>query len=229
MARPFSVVELVKPESWKDASSAAPPTSNLASGDCACQPDLWPMTRTLGKRSNCPYNGDALLKQKSATGRFRSWSSRPKADVGLQAGKWSRSTSTRGGTRTISEVASGMDTVRGLSVWLAPPLLASLLCTAVWQIAWGHPTYWGPLVAVGVVSLLFTIAGSTLLMLAFARMSAWANTLRYLVLVLLGVGAGGAVMLLVSGPSPFALAGAAYGGTTAGLWALFHRAIYGRG
>lgn len=50
-----------------------------------------------------------------------------------------------------------------------------------------------------------------------------------LALVLIGVVAGGAVMLLISGPSPFALAGAAYGGTTACLWAIFHRLIYGRG
>ena len=122
-----------------------------------------------------------------------------------------------------------MESVRGLSVWLAPPLLASLLCTALWQIGWGNPIYWRPLVAVGAASLLFTIGGSTLLMFAFARMSARSNTLRYFALILIGVVAGGAVMLLISGPSLFVLAGAAYGGTTACLWAVFHRLAYGRG
>lgn len=35
----------------------------------------------------------------SATGRFRSWASAPKADIGLQAGKRSPSTSAKGGNR----------------------------------------------------------------------------------------------------------------------------------
>lgn len=121
-----------------------------------------------------------------------------------------------------------MDTVRGLSVWLAPPLLASVLCTAAWQVGRGHSPSWQPMVAVAATSLLFTIGGSTFLTLAFVRMSALSNAVRYLALIFMGVGVGGAVMSLLSRPAFFAL-GAAYGGTTACLWALFHRLIYGRG
>jgi hypothetical protein len=122
-----------------------------------------------------------------------------------------------------------MDTVRGLGVWLAPPLLASVLCTVAWQVVWGNSTYPSSLLAAGVMSLPFTLGGSTLLTLVFARMSAPSSVVRYLVLMVTGVVVGGSVMLLLSGPSKFAVAGAAYGGATASLWVLFHRLIYGRG
>ena len=41
-----------------------------------------------------------MIIRTSATGRFRSWAPAPKADVGHQAGKWSQSSSAKGGKRT---------------------------------------------------------------------------------------------------------------------------------
>jgi len=77
------------------------------------------------------------------------------------------------------------------------------------------------------MTLAFTIAGSTLLNLAFASIRFPPSGARYLVLVVIGGVAGGALMLL-SGGRPLILTGMAYGAVTAGLWACFHLMLFGR-
>ncbi len=120
-----------------------------------------------------------------------------------------------------------MDTVRGLTVWLGAPLLASLLCSAGWQLAsGGHLAEWRPIVGLSLMALIFTIGGSTLLSLAFAAMEALAAITRYIALICLGAFAGGAIMIPFGTPGSV-LAGIIYGVATASFWAGLHRAVYG--
>ena len=77
------------------------------------------------------------------------------------------------------------------------------------------------------MTLAFTIGGSTLLTLVFSSIEFLPSGARYLVLVVMGGIAGGALMLL-SGGRPLILTGMAYGAVTAGLWACFHLMLFGR-
>ena len=71
----------------------------------------WRLEGRIPSRKCCDHNhgGGARFRDldfkwrhlKSAMGRFRSWALAPKADVGLQPGKRSPSTSARGGKRTL--------------------------------------------------------------------------------------------------------------------------------
>ena len=120
-----------------------------------------------------------------------------------------------------------MEMLRAVCLWLLPPLIASAVCTLSWNALsgdWDLPT-------TGIIlggSLFFTLPGSAALVLVFSYLRPRRTLERYAWLIVLGTCVGGCVMLLVSGPSEFAVAGAVYGGTTGGLWAACHRVIYGR-
>ena len=109
-----------------------------------------------------------------------------------------------------------------------PPVLASALCTIVWQAISGNSIIDRPTIGFGLASLFFTIAGSAMLMLVFSSMSSRSLALRYLCLAFFGAVAGGGVMLVLSNSSKFVAAGAVYGVVTAALWAMTHSLIYRR-
>ncbi|OIQ65153.1 hypothetical protein GALL_532900 [mine drainage metagenome] len=120
-----------------------------------------------------------------------------------------------------------MTHIRGLAVWLGAPLFASLLCTVVWHIvSGGRFMDWRPWVAIGLMSLIFTFGGSTILALLFSAMTSRSIVYRYLFLVVFGVTAGGTWTLFL-GVSPTGVeAGAIYGFVTACVWVALHRLIY---
>lgn len=107
-------------------------------------------------------------------------------------------------------------------------MLASFLCTAVWHMmAGGDLAHWRPVLSVALMTLVFTLGGAALLTLGFSSIGFLPSVARYLVVVVMGVTAGGALMLL-SGGRPLMLAGMAYGATTACLWVGFHAMLFGR-
>lgn len=123
-----------------------------------------------------------------------------------------------------------MNSVRALTVWLGAPILASLLCTAVWQIAsGGNLSEWRLVIAISVTAFVFALGGSTILSLAFVAMPTVPVTGRYIVLLTQGAVAGGIWMLLVGNSGAETTAGAVFGAVTAALWVGLHRAVYGRG
>lgn len=123
-----------------------------------------------------------------------------------------------------------MGTVRGLTLWLAPAILASIVCTLVWHWSLGGGTSGpelGMAAALGVTSLIFTLGGSALLTLAFA----WSGgrsihiLVRYGLIVAIGGGVGGAMMLPL-GTAGSIGTGVSYGLATGLFWIALHRAIY---
>jgi hypothetical protein len=124
-----------------------------------------------------------------------------------------------------------MDTVRGLIVWLGAAVVASFGCTTILHFAMGGDTSeagFRAILGLGLVTLIFTIAGSAALTLAFAAVGQRGLSLgmRYVVLIGLGAAAGGAVMLPFR-TSDTVVAGVVYGVATASVWVGLHRAIYG--
>ena len=119
-----------------------------------------------------------------------------------------------------------MDTVRGLTLWIAPAVLASLICTAAWHLLSGGSVA-DMDVALGFAldTVVFTVAGSALLTLMFVRMRSTPFLVRYFALLALGIGAGAVAMLWAT--SEFRLAGAIFGGTTAVIWCATHHLLYG--
>src|SRR5690348_110143 len=102
-----------------------------------------------------------------------------------------------------------MNAVRGFAVWLGAPLLASFLCTTVWDLSASRSAADRPFfAAVGVMSLIFTVSGSALLSLLFRGMSARPVIVRYAILIGFGAGAGFWIMASLGGTSsPWILAG----------------------
>lgn len=121
-----------------------------------------------------------------------------------------------------------MDALRGIAVWLLPPILASGICTSLWQAGSGNSIFDRSTIGLGLASFVFTVAGSTLLTLVFASMQCHRVALRYICLVILGAVAGAGAMLILSGSSKFIAAGAIYGVVTASLWVMTHSLIYRR-
>jgi len=111
---------------------------------------------------------------------------------------------------------------RGLCVWLAPPVLGSTLCTLIWHLTFGI----SPALFIGVMSLLFTVGGSTILTLMYAQMSDRSVAARYVALTAVGPILGGLVLLVLTQQSVFMMMGAFYGATTAALWVVMHRLLY---
>lgn len=122
-----------------------------------------------------------------------------------------------------------MAALRGIAVWLLPPVLASAICTLVWQLVSGNSILDRPTIGVGLASLVFTVAGSTMLTLVFASMSSHRVVFRYICLVVLGAVAGGAALVVLSGSSEFVTPGAVYGVVTASLWVATHALVYRQG
>ena len=118
-----------------------------------------------------------------------------------------------------------MNVVRGLILWLGAAVIGSFGCTALWQIAGGGLPAWGTVMGLGVVTLFWTITGSTLLLLVFSAMPTVPVWGRYLLLVPLGAVAG-AIMLSFGGWSSM-MTGAAYGTATALAWVGLHRLTFG--
>ena len=91
-----------------------------------------------------------------------------------------------------------MNHIRGLAVWLGALLLASALCTTVWELsAGGSMANWRAMAGIGLAALIFTIAGSTFLTLLFAGMGARPIVQRYFIPVLVGGTVGAAIMLVL--------------------------------
>jgi hypothetical protein len=119
------------------------------------------------------------------------------------------------------------ESVRGLSVWAGAAILGSFSCSLAMAAAMDsdfsrdalRDTY-----VFGLSSLIFTLPGSGLLMLAFAWMGQWSLSLiaRYLCLVAIGGVAGAAILMLPGVP----LWGFSYGSATALFWSILHAAIY---
>jgi hypothetical protein len=123
-----------------------------------------------------------------------------------------------------------MDTVRGLTLWLAPALFSSLGGTAVLQIIGNGPLSGSGLrftLGFGLTTAMFTVPGSALLCLTYA----WSEhrglvpLARYGVLLVLAPVAGAVMLALPFGPPSMAV-GAAYALTTACLWIALHRLLY---
>jgi hypothetical protein len=122
-----------------------------------------------------------------------------------------------------------MKALRAIAVWLGAPLLASVFCTTAWNFATGGQLFSGSriLLAAYSISLLFAIAGSTLLSLAFASMRPLRIPGRYLALVAFGAVAGGAMMLPFGTHPNVTVPGVVYGTVTACIWVGLHRSVYG--
>jgi hypothetical protein len=101
----------------------------------------------------------------------------------------------------MGRTALGLNVVRGLAVWLAAPLMASLLCTLAWSVLLGGEMA-TPRVAVsiGLGSFFFTLIGSALISGLFAGMRARPIRHRYLIVVGLSGLIGSATMLILGGP-----------------------------
>lgn len=118
-----------------------------------------------------------------------------------------------------------MNMVRGITLWLAPAVLASFICTLAWHLMLG-----GGIsdlrfaFAIMLATLMFTIGGSGILILLFARMRPTPVVLRYIALVAFGCGAGAFAMFWTS--SEFRVAGSIYGVVTACLWCVVHMLLY---
>lgn len=121
-----------------------------------------------------------------------------------------------------------MNHIRGLAVLLGAPLLASALCTTVWELsAGGSMANWRAIVGIGLAALIFTIAGSTFLTLLFAGMVTRPTVQRYFILVLVGATVGAAIMLVLGTSTIGTTAGTIYGAVTSCFWVGLHRMIYG--
>jgi hypothetical protein len=121
-----------------------------------------------------------------------------------------------------------MEHVRGLTVWLGAPILASVLCTYGWSVALGgNPREWGTAIAFSPFTMIFTIGGSTVL--AYLHDALWAarRIERNLVLIAVGLGLGGAFLAFVTSFWEFFRVGSSYGVVTAALWIALHRVVYG--
>ena len=135
-----------------------------------------------------------------------------------------------------------MRAVRGITVWLGAPVLASLLCTLAWYASTSflHATIWyepanhliwdsrdNQLVfaAIGVTSLFFSIVGSAFLSILFETMSARTVSSRYIVLIVFGAVVGFGMIAILPGGGALALAGSLYGLATACLWVGLHQTI----
>lgn len=122
-----------------------------------------------------------------------------------------------------------MDTVRGLAVWLAPALLASLGCTIAWHWSSGGDMSEPEIrvtAAIATTSLLYTLGGSALLALVFAwsRGRSIPLSARYALIVATGSAAGVALMAPFGTPE-FMRVGLIYGLVTALCWVAVHRTI----
>jgi hypothetical protein len=122
-----------------------------------------------------------------------------------------------------------MDTIRGIALWLGPPLLASIGLTAVLHFATGgHLAQPGlrQAMALTAMSLVFTLPGSALLALIFAWTEERRVPLygRYGLMIALGGVAGATLMMF----STAALLGCAYGAGTAVAWVGLHSLLYPR-
>ena len=110
-------------------------------------------------------------------------------------------------------------------LWLAPAVLASMICSVAWHLlSGGGVADLSSAFGFGLITLLFTIGGSAFLTLMFARMRSTPNALRYVALVALGCVAGVVPMLWAT--SDFRIAGAIYGTTTACIWCAAHLLLY---
>jgi hypothetical protein len=113
-------------------------------------------------------------------------------------------------------------------MWLAPALLASLGLAALVGLSMGDQSNLAVhVLGLGSMSLIFTLGGSALLGLVFAW--TWGRGVplagRYVVQVLVGALAGGA-LLLPAGTASAALIGGTYGLVTACVWVLTHWMLY---
>lgn len=120
-----------------------------------------------------------------------------------------------------------MEHVRGLTVWLGAPILASVICTYGWGLALGgNPSDWGAPIAFSPFTMIFTIGGSTVL--AYLHDALWAarRIERNLVLITVGLGLGGAFLAFVTSSWEFFPVGSSYGAVTAFLWIALHRLVY---
>ena len=125
-----------------------------------------------------------------------------------------------------------MDIVRGLAVWLAPALLASLGCTIAWHWSLGGEMSEPEIritATIVTTSLPYTLGGSALLALVFAWSRGRGIPLgaRYGLIVATGSTVGIALMAPL-GTSELMRVGFIYGLVTALCWITLHRAIYRR-
>jgi len=125
-----------------------------------------------------------------------------------------------------------LDTMRGISLWLGAALIGSFASsaalTACLTAGWTGSERWS-LLGLSIISLLWTVPTSAVVMLAFAW-PGWSGTsvgLRRIMLVPVGALAGPAIMML--GESSVApLFGCVYGAVVASAWSGLHWALYGR-
>jgi hypothetical protein len=109
--------------------------------------------------------------------------------------------------------------IRGLTIWVGAALIGSVVGTVGLQLI-SHGGWAGEdlrsLIGIGLLTLVFTVAGSALLFLAFWRLAKLraVDGWSYAILVLFG-GLAGAFMLSFLGASGI---GAAYGVVTALAW-----------
>jgi hypothetical protein len=118
------------------------------------------------------------------------------------------------------------ETLQGLGLWISAALVGAFGCTFALNLAQGGNLRDLPIVfGIGLLTLIFTLAGSGLLTLAFASMGQWSLTppIRYGLLIVFGASAGVLLGGLIS-----VTAGFIYGTATSLCWVMLHLLIYRR-
>jgi len=122
-----------------------------------------------------------------------------------------------------------VDNLRGLSNWLLPAFLASVCCTVALHLVGGGSftaADFRMVVGFACITMIWTVAGSTLLSLAFSFLGNGqvSELIRYLTLLALGAGVGA---VLVPGSTSVAAAlGGFYGFSTAAFWVALNWLLY---
>lgn len=136
-----------------------------------------------------------------------------------------------------------MGWIRNLVVWLGAAVLASLVCTYSWSQmfnGWGIPRGRPNIVGaefhgdprmwfgIGMGSVVFTTIGSGFLSFVFLRLSNFSYSVRYFIIIGVGLFSGCVWMLAIGAlQSPVAIAaGAIYGLFTGCFWVGLHRATH---
>ena len=114
---------------------------------------------------------------------------------------------------------------RGLVVWLGAAAIGSVAGSLLLNIVFGggwSPTEVGFLIGISMVSVIFTLGGSALLILAFAKSArtGCSPLARTFLMIPFAAGVGGFLLLVLCGGSLEWLGiGALYGAVTALAWA----------
>jgi len=127
----------------------------------------------------------------------------------------------------VGHHSAAREAMKALAVWGGAALLGCFGPVYVLEVTTGGKTNVPVVLRLGSIVLIFTVAGSSFLMLAFAWLGRWSLPLaaRYGVLVAIGAVAG-AVSMLPFGTPDSAASGFVCGTSTALGWTLLHLLIY---